>query len=72
MRVLQHLPGEGVFTVTVDCVDDQHGWLITYDGGRPHIGSLTQAQPGTKLVVQAIGPPTWGSHYVSDDDVATS
>lgn len=62
-RILQHLPGEGEFTVTVDC-DDARGWIVTYDGSRPHIGSLTQARPGTKLLVQAIGPPRYEVTYV--------
>lgn len=62
-RILQHLPGEGELTVTVDC-DDAQGWIVTYDGGRPHIGSLTHARPGTKLLVQAIGPPRYEVAYV--------
>jgi hypothetical protein len=33
--------------------------VLTYDGNRPHMGSLTRAQVGTKLVVQAIGPAEW-------------
>lgn len=67
-RLLQHLPGEGEFTVTVDGDADGHGWLLTYDGGRPHIGSLTQAQPGTKLLVQAIGPTQFEVTYVDVTD----
>ena len=66
IRVLQHLPGEGVFTVTIDCGADGGGWTVTYDGGRPHIGSFTGAQPGTKILVQAIGPPRWEVTYVDD------
>ena len=66
IRVLQHLPGEGVFTVTLDCASAGQGWIVTYDGGRPHIGSFTGAQPGTKIVVQAIGPPRWEVKYVED------
>ena len=64
VRVLQHLPEEGVFTVFIDCVAADRGWIVTYDGGRPHIGSFTGAQPGTKIVVQAIGPARWEVHYV--------
>jgi hypothetical protein len=64
IRVLQHLPGAGEFTVTFDCVGDERGWGVTYDGGRPHIGSFTGAQPGTKILVQVMGPPRWTVHYV--------
>jgi hypothetical protein len=66
IRVLQHLPGEGVFTVTLDCASEGQGWIVTYDGGRPHIGSFTGAEPGTKIVVEAIGPPRWEVKYVDD------
>lgn len=62
-RIIQHLPGRGEFTVSVDCGADGRGWIITYDGGRPHIGSLAQAEPGTKLLVQAIGPPRYEVTY---------
>ena len=44
------------FTVTFDCVGDERGWMVTYDGGRPHIGSFTGAEPGTKILVQVMGP----------------
>jgi len=64
IRVLQHLPGEGEFTVTFDCVGDERGWMVTYDGGRPHIGSFTGAETGTKILVQVMGPPSWEMHYV--------
>lgn len=69
-RLLQHLPGEGEFTVTFDGGADGTGWTITYDGGRPHIGSLTRARPGTKLLVQAIGPPRFQVTYVDGDSGA--
>jgi hypothetical protein len=64
IRVLQHLPGAGEFTVTFDCTEAAQGWGVTYDGGRPHIGSFTGAQPGTKILVQVMGPPRWEVHYV--------
>jgi hypothetical protein len=63
LRVLQHLPGEGEFAVVINCVPGEGGWIVTYDGGRPHIGSFTGAQAGTKIVVQAIGPPRWEVRY---------
>ncbi len=73
-EVLQMLSGGGVvvhlqtpdgcvLTLRLDCADRDQGWLITYDGGRPHIGSLSSASPGTKLVVQAFGPPVWSLSY---------
>jgi hypothetical protein len=64
IKVLQHLPDEGLFTVSIDCVAGETGWIVTYDGGRPHIGSFSEAPPGTKVLVQAIGPPRWEVHYV--------
>ena len=64
VKVHQHLPDDGEFVVTIDCPSPESGWIVTYDGGRPHIGSFTDAQPGTKVVVQAIGPPQWEVTYV--------
>jgi len=63
--VVVHLkvPDGGVLTLRLDCPRREQGWLITYDGGRPHIGSLSSASPGTKLVVQAFGPPVWSLSY---------
>jgi hypothetical protein len=58
-RLMQELPAAGWYTLTLDCPDDSAGWVLTYDGSRPHMGSLTRAQVGTKLVVQAIGPAEW-------------
>ena len=59
IEVRQHLPDDGEFTVTIGCPAPDAGWIVTYDGGRPHIGSFTNARPGTKVLVQAIGPPQW-------------
>jgi hypothetical protein len=56
-------PDGGVLTLRLDCPGAEQGWLITYNGGRPHIGSLSSATPGTKLVVQAFGPPVWSLSY---------
>jgi hypothetical protein len=56
-------PDGGVLTLRLDCPGAEQGWLITYNGGRPHIGSLSSAMPGTKLVVQAFGPPVWSLSY---------
>ncbi|MBA2534491.1 MAG: hypothetical protein H0V21_05735 [Rubrobacter sp.] len=62
-RVLQQPPEEAAFTLHIDCVADEYGWLLTYDGGYPHIGSLSGGRPGTKLLVQAIGPAQWEMSY---------
>jgi hypothetical protein len=75
-EVLQMLSGRGivirqrqrtgaVWTLTLDCPGDGAGWLVTYDGGNPHVGSLTAAAPGTKVLVQAIGPARWDIRYES-------
>ncbi len=63
--VVVHLqtPNGDVLTLRLDCLGRAQGWRITYDGGRPHIGSLSSAAPGTKLVVQAFGPPVWSLSY---------
>ena len=55
-------------TLTLECPggEQNSGWLITYDGARPHIGSLSSARPGTKALVQVIGPPKWRIRYVDD------
>ena len=58
------LPNEEVFTVSIRCESEDLGWLVTYTGDKPHIGSLTQATPGTKLLVQVIGTPRWSINYV--------
>lgn len=62
-RVLQRPPGAEAYTLHVECVGDGYGWVLTYDGGYPHIGSLSESRPGTKLLVQAIGPARWEMRY---------
>src|SRR5262245_60007979 len=65
--VIRHrLPYGKILTLQVDCPSDDAGWLVTYDGGRPHIGSLSSARAGTKVLVQAIGPPRWSVRYTRD------
>jgi hypothetical protein len=56
-------PGGDVLTLRVDCPREDAGWLVTYDGGRPHMGSVSGATPGTKVLVQAIGPARWALRY---------
>jgi len=73
-EVLQILSGGGVvirvhgrnggaLALRLDCPSEDTGWLVTYDGGRPHMGSLSSARPGTKVMVQAIGPARWALRY---------
>ena len=61
--IRHHLPDGAVMALHVDCPSADAGWLITYDGGHPHIGSLSSAKPGSKVMVQAIGPPRWSVRY---------
>jgi len=74
-EVLQMVAGAGVtivlqlenkseLTLDLACPDSESGWMITYNGGRPHIGSVSSAMPGTKLVTQVIGPESWQMRYV--------
>ena len=55
VRVLLQIKNEELITLSL-AADNSTGWIVTYDGGHPHIGSLTGAKPGTKLLVQVIGP----------------
>lgn len=77
-EVLQLLSGRGVVvrargpdgtahTLRLDCPNDRTGWMVSYNGGEPHIGSLSGASMGTKLVVQVIGPERWKLLYVEED-----
>jgi hypothetical protein len=62
--VVQHrMPDGAVVTLYLDCPGNDKGWLVTYDGGKPHIGSLSKAKPGTKVLVQVIGPARWRMRY---------
>jgi hypothetical protein len=75
-EVMQILSGGGIvirlrrrdeeLTLRLDCPSENASWLVTYDGGKPHIGSLSTGTPGTKMVVQAIGPARWSLRYVDD------
>jgi hypothetical protein len=60
--ILQRTRGSTVFALHLD----RPGWLVTYDGGNPHIGSLSQAKAGTKVLVQIIGPAMWRMKYDGD------
>ena len=60
----QRLDGGETLTLTLGCPNEGHGWLGTYSGIRPHIGSISSATVGSKLLVQAFGPPEWTLTYV--------
>ena len=63
LKLCQWLPEDVEAIVTLDCPSPERGWIITYDGGRPHIGSVSSARIGTKCLVQVIGPPSWTMRY---------
>jgi hypothetical protein len=60
--ILQRLSSATVLTLRLD----RPGWLVTYNGGNQHIGSLSKAEAGTKVLVQIIGPPVWRMRYEGD------
>ena len=73
-EILQMIAGDGVvvrseqpdgavYRLELDCGGASDCWLFCYDAGRSHVGSLSGATPGTKLVVQAIGPREWSLRY---------
>jgi hypothetical protein len=65
--VIRHLlPGGVILTSLLECPCESAGWLMTHDGGKPHIGTFSQASPGTKCLVQAIGPAQWGMRYADE------
>jgi hypothetical protein len=70
VRILQRRPGGGIATLHLACPSPDRGWIVTYDGSSSHIGSLSAARPGTKFLMQIIGPKRWVMRY--DDDQALS
>jgi hypothetical protein len=65
--VIRHrLPSRVILTMRLDCPSELSGWLITHDGGKPHIGTFSQAASGTKCLVQVIGPAQWEMRYVDE------
>ncbi len=63
-RNFHRLEDGSELTLTLSCPGPEWGWILTYDGAPPHIGSLAEAWPGSKMIVQVIGPPEWVMHYV--------
>ena len=66
VRIFQRLPGEEAVTLTLDCPSTGQGWTVTYDGAVSHIGSMSSAAPGTKALMQVIGPARWTMRYDED------
>lgn len=64
--LLQRLPSWDVLTLHLDCPGEGAGWIVTYDGDNPHIGSISGAEPGTKVLMQVIGPARWVMRYEGD------
>ena len=60
-------PDGKICTLSIHSGSDYQGWLVTYAGDKPHIGSVSQAVPGTKILVQVIGPPRWSIKYVDGE-----
>ena len=63
VRLLQHLPDAGLVTLYIDCPEDDYAWYVTYSGAYPHIGSISGCEPGTKVLMQVIGPASWHMRY---------
>ncbi|NIW24917.1 MAG: hypothetical protein GWN29_10305, partial [Gammaproteobacteria bacterium] len=49
-------PDGRIYNLRLDCLSADACWMFSYDAGEDHVGSLSSATPGTKLVVQAFGP----------------
>ena len=45
--------------VHLACIGDETGMLLTFNGKTPHLGKVSMATPGTKILNQAIGPGQW-------------
>ena len=64
MRYRHRLANGEVVTLSLSCPSPDRGWLFTFDGGVPHGGILDDTAPGTKILVQAIGPARFRRRYV--------
>ena len=52
-----------ILSLTMSCPDPLSGWVFTFNGGAPHGGVLDDTAAGTKVLVQAIGPPRFNRNY---------
>jgi len=48
-----------VHSLMLDTLGSRLGWMVSYNGGGAHIGSLSSATPGTEVVMQVIGPKSF-------------
>jgi hypothetical protein len=55
---------EGIYVLAMGCPTPDLGWRFTFDGGAPHGGLFDTIIPGTKVMVQAIGPKRFHMRYV--------
>lgn len=55
---------EGIYVLAMSCPTPDLGWRFTFDGGAPHGGLFDTIVPGTKVMVQAIGPERFHMRYV--------
>lgn len=73
-EVIQMLSGHGyvfhqilsngdAIRLTLNCLDHNQGWLLSYYGGMPHISSVSSAEVGTKILIQLIEPKQWALRY---------
>jgi hypothetical protein len=67
--ILHRLDDGSVLTLQLNCPGKGSGWLLTHDGAKPHQGRFSSATPGTKMLVQVIGPARWVMRYEGDDVV---
>ena len=60
-KFVYHLrvPDGMTLMVHLACIDDETGMLLTFNGNTPHLGKVSMATPGTKVLNQAIGPARW-------------
>jgi hypothetical protein len=66
VRVVHGRGDLGTVTLFLGCPSSEQGWVVSYAGSIPHIGSFTGASDGAKVLVQIIGPPVWIMDYVDD------
>lgn len=62
----QLMPDQTILSLRLDCPSPDRGWILTYDGKKPHLATLSGATPGTKVLVQVIGAPRWVMKYQED------
>ncbi|MEZ5787687.1 MAG: hypothetical protein R3D62_14715 [Xanthobacteraceae bacterium] len=59
---------EGVFVLAMSCPSPDQGWRFTFDGGAAHSALFDTIVPGTKVMVQAIGPERFHMRYVDQGE----